>query len=108
MDHRNDGESWSKDDHFKHVISQGPWHMLIPLGQLMGIFSQNHGSSFAQLLEVERRQWIREQIVRARTIMGSQIGNYTAGDIYADQYYGLMHFLKLVTSPNLAISPKCS
>lgn len=94
IDQRNDIDSWSQDDHFKHVISQGPWHILIPLGQLMGIFSQKYGSSFAQLLEAERHQWIREQIGRARTIMGSQIGNYTAGSTYADNYYGLMHFFK--------------
>lgn len=106
VDHRNDSDYWSRDDHFKHVISQGPWHILIPLSQLIGIFSQSHGSSFAQLLDVERHKWIREQIVRARTIMGSQIGNYTAGSTYADNYYGLMRFLRLVTSPNLAVSPK--
>ncbi|KAK1255074.1 hypothetical protein MKX08_009069 [Trichoderma sp. CBMAI-0020] len=88
LDHRNDNEFWSQDDHFQNVISQGPWHMLIPLSQLMGIFSQNHGSSFAQLLEVERHKWIREQIMRARTIMGSQIGDYTAGGIYADNIMG--------------------
>lgn len=105
--HRNDVEFWSQDDHFKHVISQGPWHILIPLGQLMGLFSQNHGSAFAQLLEIERHKWIREQIMRARTIMGSQIGNYTAGSIYADNCYGLMHFLRLVSSPSLVISPNC-
>lgn len=76
------------DEHFKHVISQGPWHILIPLGQLISIFSQNHGSSFAQLLEVERREWIREQLMRARIIMGSHVGNYTAESIYADNITG--------------------
>lgn len=88
--HRNDSEYQylSQDEHFKHVISQGSWHILIPLGQLIGIFSQNHGSSFAQLLEVERHKWIREQIMRARIIMGSHIGNYTTGRIYADNIMG--------------------
>jgi hypothetical protein len=79
-DQQNNGEFLGQEEHFKHVIAQGPWHILIPLSQLMGIVSQaSQGSSFAQLLEADKRKWIQEQIMRARTVMGSVIGNHTTG-----------------------------
>ncbi|KAL6904749.1 hypothetical protein GGI43DRAFT_398008 [Trichoderma evansii] len=89
VDHQNSSEFLTHDENFKNVISQGPWHILIPLSQLIGIFSQSCGPSFSQLLEVERREWIQEQLVRTRTIMGcSHIGNYTTERIYADNITG--------------------
>ena len=63
----------TREEHFRHVISQGPWHCLLPLSRLLGIFSPTHCSSFAQLLELETREWIREQLVRTQTLMGTYI-----------------------------------
>jgi hypothetical protein len=74
VSHQSSSGLLSQNEHFKHVISQGPWHILIPLSQLLNIFSQSHGLPFAQLLEDERHEWIRGQLVRARTLMGSHPG----------------------------------
>lgn len=60
----------SMDEHFKHVIAQGPWHSLIPLTQVLGFFSRNQGGSFTALLERGRHKWMEEQVLRSRILMG--------------------------------------
>ena len=61
-----------RDEHRRHVIAQGPWHIISPLSQLLIFFSEDNGELITNLLRPGQREWIREQFLRAATLLSLQ------------------------------------
>jgi hypothetical protein len=55
----------SRDDHHRHAIVQGPWHILGPLTHLMSLFSDREASPLTEVPQQAQVDWIREQFWRA-------------------------------------------
>lgn len=64
QDHNSDLQS---DDHKRHIIAQGPWHIMSPLSRLVAILSED--TTFASLLRPGQHHWIRTQFLRVLTIL---------------------------------------
>ncbi|KAL4797615.1 hypothetical protein BDV19DRAFT_358390 [Aspergillus venezuelensis] len=63
--------NWSSaEDHKRHVIAQGPWHVMSPLSRLLTLFTEdNHGKLLATFLRPGQHQWIREQFLRVTMLI---------------------------------------
>lgn len=71
------------DEHRRHVIAQGPWHLMSPLSRLLTILSEN--ATIASLLRPGQRQWIQAQFLRVLTLLHLfPVDHDHAGDITAD------------------------
>ncbi|KAL4966324.1 uncharacterized protein BDV14DRAFT_171423 [Aspergillus stella-maris] len=63
--------NWSSaEEHKRHVIAQGPWHVMSPLSRLLTLFTEDdHGKHLATFLRPGQHQWIREQFLRVTTLI---------------------------------------
>ncbi|KAF2166693.1 hypothetical protein M409DRAFT_54489 [Zasmidium cellare ATCC 36951] len=60
----------SKDEHHRHMVAYGAWHLLSPLSNLLTLVSDDHGGRFvARCLRPGQLQWIREQFLRTCTLL---------------------------------------
>ncbi|CAG9988229.1 unnamed protein product [Clonostachys byssicola] len=54
----------SRDDHRRHVIFQGPWHMMGTLSHVLSIFADNESNILVHALREGQMNWIRAQFLR--------------------------------------------
>ena len=60
----------SADEHKRHIIAQGPWHLMSPLSRLLTLFSEeHHGQQMATFLRPGQYEWICEQFLRVTTLL---------------------------------------
>lgn len=72
-------DSTSSTQHRRHIIAQGPWHMMSPLSRLLTLFSED--AVMASLLRPGQRQWIRTQFLRVMMLLQiSPVACNGAGD----------------------------
>ena len=74
-------KSMSGSEHKSHVIAQGAWHILIPLGQLVSLLSDHLGHILLSALREGQLQWILEQFSRSLHVLGPVGHHTTAPDI---------------------------
>ncbi|KAF2728112.1 hypothetical protein EJ04DRAFT_110567 [Polyplosphaeria fusca] len=55
------------DEHRRHIIAQGPWHIMSPLSRLLTLFSED--ARTASLLRPATCQWVRAQFLRVLTLL---------------------------------------
>lgn len=71
------------DEHRRHIIAQGPWHIMSPLSRLLTLFSEHPIT--ASLLRPGQCQWIRTQFLRVLSLLHvSPAGYGIDSDITAD------------------------
>lgn len=55
----------SGDEHHRHMVAYGAWHIVSPLSNLLTLFSDDHGGrTVASYLRSGQQEWIREQFLR--------------------------------------------
>ena len=59
----------SSDEHKRHMVAQGPWHVMSPLGRLLVLFSEEDGKLILNFLRPGQLDWIREQFLRVATLL---------------------------------------
>ncbi|KAH8699317.1 C6 zinc finger domain protein [Talaromyces proteolyticus] len=59
----------SREDYRRHIIAQGPWHIMSPLSRLLTLFSEGHGQYLASFLRPGQHEWIREQFLRVTLLL---------------------------------------
>lgn len=59
----------SLDEHKRHLIAQGPWHLMSPLSRLLTLFSEYRGQQMATFLRPGQYEWICEQFLRVTTLL---------------------------------------
>lgn len=57
------------EDHRRHAIVQGPWHVVSPLGYLRRLLSSEFGRVLTEVLRPGQVDWIYEQLVRGTSIL---------------------------------------
>lgn len=78
------GRKSEGDEHKRHIIAQGPWHLMSPLSRLLTLFSEEHGGTqIAAFLRPGQYEWICEQFLRVTTLLhipqadtGDGLGGY--------------------------------
>ncbi|KAH7394190.1 hypothetical protein DE146DRAFT_757667 [Phaeosphaeria sp. MPI-PUGE-AT-0046c] len=71
------------DEHRRHIIAQGPWHIMSPLSRLLTLLSED--ATIESLLQPGQRQWIRTQFLRVLRLLHMFPADLdSAGDITAD------------------------
>lgn len=55
------------DEHRRHIISQGPWHIMSPLSRLLTFFFEDDGMS--DFVRPGQHEWIREQFLRVTMLL---------------------------------------
>lgn len=53
----------------RHIIAQGPWHVMSPLSRLLTLFSEDHVQLRASLLRPGQHEWIRQQFLRVMMLL---------------------------------------
>ncbi|KAL4940773.1 hypothetical protein BDV06DRAFT_195993 [Aspergillus oleicola] len=73
--------NWSSaEEHKRHVIAQGPWHIMSPLSRLLTLFTEDdHGHLMATFLRPGQHQWIRKQFLRVTTLIRVRYPSVPAG-----------------------------
>lgn len=66
--------SMSHDEHTRHVLAQGAWHILTPLHHLLEILSDGEELGLGSFLRPGQHEWIREQVARAQTMIYAKRG----------------------------------
>ena len=60
----------SRDDHHRHMVAYGAWHVVSPLSNLLTLFSDDEGGRLvASCLRPGQQEWIREQFLRVCTLV---------------------------------------
>ncbi|KAJ9615730.1 hypothetical protein H2200_001807 [Cladophialophora chaetospira] len=60
----------SKDEHHRHMVAYGAWHIMSPLSNLLTLFSDDHGGRcVARCLRPGQQEWISEQFLRVSTLI---------------------------------------
>ncbi|KAJ5895334.1 C6 zinc finger domain protein [Penicillium taxi] len=59
----------SREYYRRHIIAQGPWHIMSPLSRLLTLFSEGHGQSMASFLRPGQHEWIRKQFMRVTYLL---------------------------------------
>ncbi|KAH6892478.1 hypothetical protein B0T10DRAFT_537466 [Thelonectria olida] len=67
--YRNSDNYMTSEDHKRHVIVRGPWHILSPLGYIRMLLSGEFGHIFAETLRDGQADWIYEQLARGFLIL---------------------------------------
>ncbi|OIW26923.1 hypothetical protein CONLIGDRAFT_492657 [Coniochaeta ligniaria NRRL 30616] len=57
------------DEYKRHVIAQGPWHVMSPLSRLLTLFSEDHVQPLASFLRPGQHEWIRQQFLRVTVLL---------------------------------------
>ncbi|MDI1492950.1 MAG: hypothetical protein OHK93_004734 [Ramalina farinacea] len=67
----NDGAALlSGDEHHRHMVSYGAWHVVSPLSNLLTLVSDDHGGRLvASCLRPGQQEWIRQQFLRVSTVV---------------------------------------
>lgn len=58
-----------RDEYKRHVIAQGPWHVMSPLSRLLTLFSEDHVQLLASFLRPGQHEWIRQQFLRVTILL---------------------------------------
>ncbi|KAL9044983.1 MAG: hypothetical protein Q9214_001920 [Letrouitia sp. 1 TL-2023] len=60
----------SEDEHHRHLVAYGAWHVVSPLSNLLTLVSDDHGGRWvASCLRPGQQEWIREQFLRVSTLV---------------------------------------
>lgn len=59
-----------QEENRRHIIAQGPWHIMSPLSRLLTFFLEDNGHLMATFLEPGQYEWIRDQFLRVTTLLG--------------------------------------
>jgi hypothetical protein len=60
----------SRDEHTRHVIAQGAWHIINPIIRILSLCSGPAGASLASAIREGQLSWIQAQLRRCLTILG--------------------------------------
>ncbi|KAL6250071.1 hypothetical protein RBB50_002372 [Rhinocladiella similis] len=64
------GTALSGEEHHRHLIAYGAWHIVSPLSNLLTLFSDDHGGRLvAGYLRLGQQEWIRDQFLRVCTLV---------------------------------------
>ena len=65
-----DDAALSRDEHHRHIVAYGAWHVLSPLSNLLTLVSDDHGGRLvASCLRPGQQEWIRQQFLRVSTVV---------------------------------------
>ena len=66
----DDDAAMSKDEHHRHMVAYGAWHVVSPLSNLLTLVSDDHGGRLvASCLRPGQQEWIRQQFLRVSTLV---------------------------------------
>ena len=66
----SDYTALSGDEHHRHIIAYGAWHVVSPLSNLLALFSDDHGGQLvASCLRPGQQEWIRKQFLRVSALV---------------------------------------
>lgn len=66
---QNHGLGMSKEAHKRHILSQGPWHIMSPLSRLLTLFSEDDNQLMSKFIRPGQHEWIREQFLRVSMVL---------------------------------------
>jgi hypothetical protein len=65
-----DDAALSRDEHHRHMVAYGAWHVVSPLTNLLALVPDDHGGRLvASCLWAGQQKWIREQFLRVSTLV---------------------------------------
>lgn len=66
----DDNAALSRDEHHRHMVAYGAWHIVSPLSNLLTLVSDDHGGRLvASCLRPGQQEWIRQQFLRVSTLV---------------------------------------
>ncbi|RAK98752.1 Zn(II)2Cys6 transcription factor domain-containing protein [Aspergillus ibericus CBS 121593] len=57
------------DEHQRHIIAQGPWHIMSPLSRLLTFAFEADGPPMRTFFRPGQYEWIRDQFLRVTTLL---------------------------------------
>ncbi|VUC27897.1 unnamed protein product [Clonostachys rosea] len=70
----------SRDDHRRHVIIQGPWHMMCTLSHVLSILGDNESRNPVHALREGQIDWIRAQFFRVLRLLRMDVERLPANN----------------------------
>lgn len=58
-----------RDEYRRHVIAQGPWHVMSPLSRLLTLFSEDYAQLIPRFFRPGQHEWIRHQFLRVSVLL---------------------------------------
>ncbi|KAK4506380.1 hypothetical protein PRZ48_000110 [Zasmidium cellare] len=79
----------SKDEHHRHIVAYGAWHILSPLTNLLTLVKDEHGGRFvAGCLRAGQLEWIRGQLLRIGILVRLPAAMHSSDEIGGLAGYG--------------------
>lgn len=85
------------DTHKRHVLVQGPWHIINPLSRILSMCSGLECASLRDCIKQKQISWIQGQFRRCATILGLDEDKLNSADLLTGQY-------QLLLSKNLSVT----
>lgn len=79
-----------RDEHTRHAIAQGPWHIINPLSRILSLCLGPAGASLAFTMREGQLAWIQAQILRCVTILGLDRDRFDPGDLLTADHCRLL------------------
>lgn len=77
----NNDAALSGDEHHRHIVAYGAWHVVSPLSNLLTLVSDDHGGRLvASCLRPGQQEWIREQFLRVSTLVRLPVAGPFGGE----------------------------
>ncbi|RAO65964.1 uncharacterized protein BHQ10_001976 [Talaromyces amestolkiae] len=69
LNQRSQDPKMSRDEHRRHIVSQGLWSIMSPLSRLMAFFLEDDDRAMMDFLRPGQYEWIREQSLRVSVLL---------------------------------------
>ncbi|CAH0022276.1 unnamed protein product [Clonostachys rhizophaga] len=101
--YQNSSLFMSRDDHKRHVIVQGPWHMMGTLSHVLSIFAHSESHVLVHVLREGQMDWVRTQFLRGLRLLRIDLEGLSAnnhGHFQADR--GDLYVLNIASAEIIA------
>jgi len=89
-EHMHNARIMPRDEHTRHAIAQGPWHIINPLSRILSLCLGPAGASLAFTMREGQLAWIQTQILRCVTILGLDRDTFDPGDLLTADHCRLL------------------
>lgn len=79
--HLNSFKFMSKEEHNRHAIAQGPWHIISSLSHILSLCAETHGPLLVEALRPRQIEWIRGQLLRVAAMLNCKPSNSLGGAV---------------------------
>ncbi|KEF60426.1 uncharacterized protein A1O9_01987 [Exophiala aquamarina CBS 119918] len=89
-DHMKTTRIMPRDEHTRHAIAQGPWHIINTLSRILSLCLGPAGASLAFAMRERQLGWVQAQILRCLTILGLDRDSFDPEDLLTADHCRLL------------------